>query len=302
MKKIIGWIILICIIGLIAFRVVQTVNRKRQMIDESISSKEEVFAVEVIKPIRGNIMNTKYFPGVIKGENQVQVFPDVPGRLLEYTVREGQNVRKDDIIALVDRTVPGMKYEPAKVRTPVSGIMARQLLDIGQAVAPQVPVAIVADMSKIKVVISVGEKLLPSINIGMYAEIRLNDMGNTEFRGKLDRLSSFIDPTSRSAYAEVLLLDSNKDIIPGSFAGVEIILEEKKDVILLPRKAVIEDLETGKYYIFLIKEDIAEKLEIKPGIITQENIEILSGVDVDDIIITKGKDFLKGGERVKIVE
>ena len=302
MKKTIGWIILICIIGLIIFRVVQTVNRKRQMIDESISSKEEVFAVEVIKPIRGNIMNTKYFPGVIKGENQVQVFPDVPGRLLEYTVREGQNVRKDDIIALIDRTVPGMKYEPAKVRTPVSGIMARQLLDIGQAVAPQVPVAIVADMSKIKVVISVGEKLLPSINIGMYAEIRLNDMGNTEFRGKLDRLSSFIDPTSRSAYAEVLLLDSNKDIIPGSFAGVEIILEEKKDVILLPRKAVIEDLETGKYYIFLIKEDIAEKLEIKPGIITQEDIEILSGVDVNDIIITKGKDFLKGGERVKIVD
>ncbi|MCK4330841.1 efflux RND transporter periplasmic adaptor subunit [candidate division WOR-3 bacterium] len=302
MKKTIGWIILICIIGLIIFRVVQTVNRKRQMIDESISSKEEVFAVEVIKPIRGNIMNTKYFPGVIKGENQVQVFPDVPGRLLEYTVREGQNVRKDDIIALIDRTVPGMKYEPAKVRTPVSGIMARQLLDIGQAVAPQVPVAIVADMSKIKVVISVGEKLLPSINIGMYAEIRLNDMGNTEFRGKLDRLSSFIDPTSRSAYAEVLLLDSNKDIIPGSFAGVEIILEEKKDVILLPRKAVIEDLETRKYYIFLIKEDIAKKLEIKPGIITQENIEILSGVDVNDIIITKGKDFLKGGERVKIVD
>ena len=302
MKKTIGWIILICIIGLIAFRVVQTVSRKRQMIDESISSKEEVFTVEVIKPIRGDIMNTKYFPGVIKGENQVQVFPDVPGRLLEYTVREGQNVRKDDIIALVDRTVPGMKYEPAKVRTPVSGIMARQLLDIGQAVAPQVPVAIVADMSQIKIVISVGEKLLPSINIGMYAEIRLNDMGNTEFRGKLDRLSSFIDPTSRSAYAEVLLLGSNKDIIPGSFAEVEIILEEKKDVILLPRKAVIEDLETGKYYIFLIKEDIAEKLEIKPGIITQEDIEILLGVDIDDIIITKGKDFLKGIERVKIVD
>ncbi|MEA1913045.1 MAG: efflux RND transporter periplasmic adaptor subunit [candidate division WOR-3 bacterium] len=302
MKKTIGWIIVIAVIGVAVFRIVESIKIRQEKVAKWREKTEEVVAVTTIKPIRGNIKRTISFSGSVKGENQVQVFPDVPGRLLKYTRKEGDKVKKNSEIALVDRSVPGMEYEPSKVRSPVSGTVARLLLDNGQAVSPGVPVAIIVDMSKVKVGISIGEKSLSEIKVGMDAIISIRALGDKKLRGKLDRLSKLVDPTTRSAYGEVLIQSKNSNIIPGSFADVEIIVESSENTLILPREAVIEDIETHKFYAFCVKEGIAEKRELKTGIINGSSVEITSGVDEDCYVITKGREFLKGGEKVKVVK
>jgi multidrug efflux pump subunit AcrA (membrane-fusion protein) len=236
--------------------------------------------------------------GIVKGENQIQVFPDVPGKLISYEVKEGEYVKKGDVIALIDRSIPGMEYEPSKVKSPISGIVLRLPIDIGMTVAPQVPIAYIGNKNRIIVSVNVGEKFFNLIKPGKKAIIITE---NGERKGIITRISPFLDPQTRSAYCEISI-EEPKDIIIGSVVEVYVIVNEKKDAKILPIDALMEDLKTGEKYIFVVKDSIAEKKVINTGIITDNEFEILDTIPEMTPVITIGKEYLKDKSKILIVE
>jgi multidrug efflux pump subunit AcrA (membrane-fusion protein) len=299
MKKRIGWIILGIIVIIIGIKVYTVLRERAEFLKQE--SIEKKIAVKVVSPASGYIANSLKFLGTVKGENQVQIFPDVPGRLLRYTVKEGQSVQKNHIIALIDRSMPGMEYEPATVRSPIRGVVVRLLLDNGMAVASQVPVAIIADSRKKVVAINIGEKFLPKIKKGMKASIVSDQYPDKKIPGKILRVSPFVDPMTRSAYCEVSI-SKPQGITLGSFANVFIHLEEKTDALLLPRRALIEDITTGENYVFVVKDDKAFKVAVELGIVNENKIEILNELSAESQIITLGKEYLKDGDLIEVIE
>jgi len=299
MKKRIGWIILAIIVIIIGIKVYTVLRERAEFLKQE--SIEKRIAVKVVSPASGHIANSLKFLGTVKGENQVQIFPDVPGRLLRYTVKEGQSVQKNHVIALIDRSVPGMEYEPAPVRSPIRGIVVRLLLDNGMTVAPQIPVAIIADSRKKVVAINIGEKFLPKIKKGMKASVVADQYPDKEIPGEILRVSPFVDPMTRSAYC-VVSISKPKGITLGSFANVFIHLEEKTDALLLPRRALIEDMTTGESYIFVVKDDKAIKVPVEVGIVNENKAEILNELSAESQVITLGKEYLKDGDLIEIIE
>ncbi|OPX28310.1 MAG: hypothetical protein B1H08_06105, partial [Candidatus Omnitrophica bacterium 4484_171] len=186
------------------------------------------------------------FTGDIEGKDQVQVYPKVTGKLIEYKVQEGKPIEKQDVIALIDRDVTGFKFEPAPVEAPISGVVAKTYFDQGDSVSPQIPIAVVADMDEVKVKIEVTEVDYPKVKLGQMARIKVDAYPDKEFEGKLSKLSALVSPQTRTATAEITIPNPEHFLVPGMFARISL-LAGKHKALVVPRDAILRLPGTGVY-------------------------------------------------------
>ena len=98
----------------------------------------------------------------------------------------------------------------------------------------------------------------------------------------------------------VEVTDKTGQLKPGMFTRVNIIYDTHKDTLLIPKNAVIiEDRESS---VFIIEKDTAIKRKVITGYENSTHVEILSGLAVEDKVVTSGLSSLKDGIRVQVVE
>lgn len=296
-KKIV-WIVIGIIVVVVGYRIVRIVQSRAEITKEV---RKIARAVSTARAKVGKISSSLSFVGDVKGEDEVSVHPEVTGKLIKYVVEVGKEVEKDQTIALVDRGITAMKYEPAPVKSPISGIVTKLDLDKGSRVAPQIPVAEVVKMDRVKVKFNVGEKNLDKIWKGQRAEVKVDAYPKRVFRGEVSRVSPVCDPATRSIPVEVVLENPGHKLKPGMFAEVTLITAVHSNALLLPREAVVEDLEENSKYVFIVKEGNAIKKEVKTGLVSGKEIEITQGINKNDEVIIKGQHWLKDGEAIQIV-
>lgn len=294
MKKL-GWLIVVVIVGFIAFRIVQQFKTR-----EPMKSVTEVATEVVIEEVRrGYIAQTLSYTGNIAGEEQVTVHPiEETGRLIKYLVREGDVVKKGQVIALVDRSIKGMEYRDAKITSPISGTVGMLFLDKGAMVAPQIPIAMIADINRVKIKIQVIEKDLAKVHKGQSVVITMDAYPGEKFRGKLEQLSPFVDPMTRTVEGEIIVPNPGHLLKPGMFARIELITEEHTNTIVVPEKTVIE--KDGERVVFVLKGEHAEIREVETGIENKRSIEILKGLKIGEKVIILGNYGLQNGAKVRI--
>ena len=261
--------------------------------------KRAAIPVEVAPAQKIELEEILQFTGDIKGKDQVQVYSKVAGKLIEYKVEEGARVEKEDVIALIDRDVTGFKFEPAPVKAPLSGILAKTYLDNGDSVNPQVPIAVVADIDEVKVKIEITEVDYPKIKVGQGAEISLDAYPDKKFNGTLYKLSTLISPQTRTASAEIAIPNSEHLLVPGMFGRVRLSIRKHK-ALAIPYDAILRLPGTGVYYCFMVKENKAQKVFVELGIRKDNWQEIKKGLKEGDLVILSGQGILKTGLSVEI--
>jgi len=94
--------------------------------------------------------------------------------------------------------------------------------------------------------------------------------------------------------------DKTRKLKPGMFTRVKIIYDTHENTLLVSKNAILsEDTET---WVFVVNDDTATKKEVKIGYSNSTHVEILSGLNVGDIIVTTGLSSLKDGSKIKVVE
>jgi len=272
--------------------------------------KEAGIPVEVAVVQKKQLQEILKFTGDIEGKDQVQVYPKVPGKLIEYKVEEGARVEKQDVIALIDRDVTGFKFEPAPVEAPISGIVAKTYFDQGDSVSPQVPIAVVADMDEVKVKIEIVEVDYPKVKLGQIAKIIVDAYPDKEFTGKLSKFSALVDLDTRTATAEITIPNPDHLLIPGMFARISLFVGKHK-ALVVPRDAILRLPGTGVYYCFVVQENKAKKVFVELGMrennwqeVNPVRKEFSNGVKeelkMSDLVILSGQGILKTDMPVEI--
>ncbi len=257
----------------------------------------EKIPVEVAEVRTGEIRDVLKFTGTIEGRDQVQVFPKVGGKLIKYLVKEGDVVKKDDVIALIDRDITGFKYEPHEVLSPISGRVLKADLDKGSLLTPQTPIAIVGDTSSVKVKIHIAEVDYPKVKIGDRAVLTVDAYPGREFEGKVSKLDAYIDPITRTAEAEVTVANEEGLLIPGSFARIFLFVGRYK-ALVMPLDALLRMPGTGSFYCFRVMDGKAKKAFLKIGAIRDNQVEIKEGLRKGDLVIISGQSGLEDGVSV----
>jgi len=261
--------------------------------------KKAGIPVEVAVVQEKQLQEILKFTGDIEGKNQVQVYPKVTGKLIEYKVQEGEPIEKQDIVALIDRDVTGFKFEPAPVEAPIAGIMAKTYLDQGDSVSPQAPIAVIADMDEVKVKIEIVEVDYPKVKLDQTAKIIVDAYPDREFTGRLSKLSTLVSLQTRTATAEITIPNPEHLLVPGMFARISLFGGEHK-ALVVPRDAILRLPGTGAYYCFVVQENKAKKVFVELGMRENNWQEIREGLKEGDLVILSGQGILKTDMPVEI--
>jgi len=285
MKK---YLIFIIIIAIIIFSL--TVSKIKSKKDT-----EELYikTVSVDTVYLSTISIMQDFYGKIEGYNQTEIYSDVPGRFMKYIVEEGSYVRKNDVIAEIDRSVPGLSFESAKVLSPIDGLVYDLNIMRGDAIVPSMPVAMVAENSRVVARVYVSADILSTISKGIKSEISVD---GKSFSGYVERKSAFVNNLTQMGSADIVISGAQKYLNRACI--VKLYLNEKKKVKIVPFESLRSD-SIGDF-VFLFRNKQAIKQNIKTGIKNNQFIEIIEGLNVGDTVVTIGSDMIKDKQNIKL--
>ena len=153
------------------------------------------------------------------------------------------------------------------------------------------------DLKKIIIDIKVPENYVGVLKPGLKAEITSSAF-NKVFKGKIETISSRIDPSTRSILSRVIVDNSKFEIIPGQLMTVKIIYEET-DEIGIPESAVT--IQGNSAFVYVVNNETAEKKDIKIGKRNFGKVSVLSGINEGDLVISEGISKVRNKAKVKII-
>ncbi len=255
-----GFVVLMAV--LIIYHVAFKKNPAKILDDVS----KDVFVVKTEKVQKRDLKHQLITSGNIKALKEAVLYPRINGKLQKNLLREGDKVKKDQTVSLIDRDEVGATYKPTVVPSTLSGVVGRIYLDPGENVTTSTPVALIVNQSVLRIKVDVPERYVNEIYKGQTALLSVEAYPEQTFEAKLDLISPVVDSSSRSVAVEFRANNSNGLLKSGMFARVDISLKEVKNVLSLSKNSIYED-ENGKNYVLVPSEDkttaIRKDIEVK---------------------------------------
>jgi membrane fusion protein (multidrug efflux system) len=151
----------------------------------------------------------------------------------------------------------------------------------------------------LKAVAQVPEYYLSKVKVGTDVKVTLPELNNKTLNVKITVAGKLIDPNTRSFYIEAKI-PYDKDFHPNQIALVKILDYTVANALTVPVSTVQNDL-TGKYVLVAEKEKdrlVARKKTVQIGQLYNDKIEIKSGLQIGDVIITDGVQGLYDGQPI----
>ena len=154
------------------------------------------------------------------------------------------------------------------------------------------------DTSSIIMNIKVPEIYLKILKPGLIAEVR-SDAFDKIFYGKIDSVSSRVDPSTRSVLASIAVDNKDLELVPGMLLDIQIIYNETQE-IGVPENSLLIQGDTAFAYKVL-EDNTIEKIEVKIGKRNYGKVSILDGLSVGDKIVKEGISKVRDKIKIKII-
>ncbi len=210
-------------------------------------------------------------------------------------------VRADE--ALVNTQKLNLTY--TRITAPVGGRVGLRLVDVGNMVhaADQNGLLVITQLQPIAALFTLPEDQLPQVAKHMRSgplEVEAYNRDNQTklATGKLETIDNQIDPTTGTGRLKAVFTNAEHMLWPNQFVNIRMLLEVRKDVILVPAAAVQRGPQGT--YVFILKQDKTVDLRPVQVALTQSNVAaIASGVNPGETVITDGQDKLQAGSHVE---
>jgi len=217
------------------------------------------------------------------------------------------------------------------ITSPISGLITRLNKEEGEMVLgaqfQEDVIMVVADLTRIEAQVDVDETDVVDVKPGQEAEIEVDALPDTVLRGRVKEISNTATTTGYGTQEEVTnfrvkitLLDPHPSLRPGMSATVDIITAHHPDSLSVPIQAVVmrpplkEEKDDSLFsdkkakaveVVFVVEDGVAHQRQVKTGISSETDMEILDGLKEGDKVVTGGYRTLrdlKDGDKVKIVK
>lgn len=196
-----------------------------------------------------------------------------------------------------------LELDYTKIKSPISGIVTKRNIKKGNLIQVNTEVYEVVDFNSLQAVINVPESKWNKFDNNLKAEIEF-DSQPEKVTGYIQRMDPIVD-SSTGTFKVVVVLDdttekSNKRLRPGLFGKIKVILDSRENTMLLSKNGLVH--EDQKSYVYQIQKDnkILKK-QVDVGYEMDDHIEILSGLELDDQVVTTGKNNLSEDSLVAVI-
>ena len=236
---------------------------------------------------------------------------------LDNAIASYESAKAEVLMSEADLRQDELALGYTTVRSPISGYISERYVDIGTLVGPggQSLLATVVKSDTVTVEFKMTDldyqiSKARNVNIGQkdslrkwdpYVTITLADKSVYKYRGLVDFADPQVDSKSGTFSVRAELPNPDRELLPGQFTNVTLLLDVREDAVVVPTKAV--EIEKDGSYIFVLRNDnIVERRFIELGPEFGNNVVVERGLIPGEIIVDEGYHKLTPGIKMRVGE
>lgn len=186
-----------------------------------------------------------------------------------------------------------------ELRAPFDGIIGLRQVSEGSYASTGTVVATLTKITPLKIEFAVPERYASVIKPGM--NLTFNMEGHLEsFPARIYATESKVDRVTHTLPVRALYANSRGELLPGRFTNIHLKTQEISDAIAIPTEAIVPEMGVDK--VFLYKNGKAQPTAITKGIRNEARVQVLTGLNYGDTVITSGTMQLRTGLAVTLDE
>ena len=223
----------------------------------------------------------------------------ISGRVIGLEVQEGDTVDKDQILVRVESRQPGSPPPVIELNSPISGLVVESHINIGEPVEPDKELLDISDLTEVYAIARVPENQAAKLAAGSKAHIRVSALGDQPLEGEMIRFGTSADRESGTIDAIFKVANPDLKMRPDMRVEFSIILDQRKNVLSVPRAALQGD--PSNRFVYVKHFDLPNafvKTPVQIGQMNDRMVEIVTGLFPADEVLTKGAyslSFVGGG-------
>lgn len=180
------------------------------------------------------------------------------------------------------------------VKSTISGIVAEINVNPGD-MAGSSYVARIVDIDKVKLTANVTETLVSCLSLGQELPVYIESASSEPFVGVVTAIPVAANQTMTYP-VEITIGNPDHTIMAGMFAEVDVVKSEVHDSLIIPKSAV-----DSSNTVYVLDGDIARAVTVETGMSDDDNIEVISGLNEGDVVVSAGAYLLEDGSKVRVV-
>src|SRR5687768_3600397 len=196
-----------------------------------------------------------------------------------------------------DKDIVREAVRKTEVRAPFGGKLGLRNISQGAYVTPATVITTISQVSQLKIQFNVPEKYGSQLTKGQAINFTIDGSPKT-FTANIIATEVMMDENTRSLAIRALVKNSDPALIPGVFAKVRILLGRNEEAILIP--TIVVQPQGRKKLVYVYKGGKSIAVDITTGIRDSSHVQVLTGLNVGDTVITTGLLFLRPGADVKL--
>jgi RND family efflux transporter MFP subunit len=208
-------------------------------------------------------------------------------------------------IALASLRTAEFNARFSRIEAPADGVVLRKLAERDELVSPGQPVLVVGDTSGGWVVsAALSDRDVVRVLEGDVAEVTLDAYPGRTFSAKVVEMASAADPMTGTYEVKLSINAGDLRLVQGLVAKVEMVGASGSSVPVVPVHALLEaDGSEAVVYVVARREadEVARRVAVRVGRLVGDRVEIVSGLEGGERLVTEGAPYLRDGDTVRIV-
>lgn len=186
-----------------------------------------------------------------------------------------------------------------RVRSPLSGSVAKRQVSVGEYVRPGTPLFDLVADDPMTLRGDVPERFAEELAVGQPVEIRVDAYPDTVFEGRLARVSPAANRDNRSISVEAEVPNPDRRLKSGFFGSANIVTRADDEALVVPETAIVSF--AGVTKLFVVRDNVTYERRVRAGTRDEQGmIEILEGLHADEVVATSGLAKLENGKTVSV--
>jgi RND family efflux transporter MFP subunit len=193
-----------------------------------------------------------------------------------------------------------LSLENSIVKSPIKGIVSAVRTEEGEIISPGQPIITVIDVDQLYLEVSVTAATMSRLKEGDQVRIIPEAIKDEELTAEIETISPEADQASKSFPVKMLLDNSAHNIKPGMFGDAVFSVQSAENTLVLPISAIV-NFDSRAPYVYTVEDNKAVRKYVIIGIVSDNLVEVVSGLEENDQVITRGQNRLNDGEEVEVI-
>lgn len=175
-------------------------------------------------------------------------------------------------------------------RSPITGTVLQKMVVEGQYVAEGADLYLLADLSRVWLVVQVYEYELATLRVGQLAAASVSALPGKAFQGRIAFIEPVVDRETRSTRVRIELANSRGELKPGMFADAELRMQSARSLVI-PRSALIDTGIRRVVYVETAPNSFTPR-DVTIGASSEDRVAILAGLNEEDKVVAAANFFI----------